>query len=232
MRMTHLEIPPKFHRNSPRVMELGVENTGEELLKTGCELLGWPDLADKDVLDVGCGVRFTQAIINRNLPIKSYAGVDINEPLVNFLATSVKDDRFSFAYWNIYNEMYNKSGEKLAKGTKLPIPDNKKFDLVWMYSVITHNYPADTEALFHILRTHIRPGGALVFSAFLDNNLETFEDKLKDQPLCNAYYNQKYLTQLLTNTRWEVQTMFNQWKNTLFQNLFVCRPKRRFWELF
>ncbi len=38
------------------------------------ERLGLRDLSESDVLDVGCGVRFTQAIINRDISINSYTG--------------------------------------------------------------------------------------------------------------------------------------------------------------
>ena len=72
MKMTHIEIPSQFQRNSPNVLALGVENTGSTLINRGNELLGCSDLSGKDVLDIGCGSRFTQTIINRDLPIKSY----------------------------------------------------------------------------------------------------------------------------------------------------------------
>src|SRR5262245_11541416 len=112
MKMPHIEIPGQFQRNSPNVLALGVENTGSTIINCGNELLGCSDLSGKDVLDIGCGSRFTQTIINRDLPIKSYTGIDIYEPLISYLINNVRDSRFSFHYWHIYNEMYNTTGQR------------------------------------------------------------------------------------------------------------------------
>ena len=49
-------------------------------MKLVVERLGLRDLSESDVLDVGCRVRFTQAIINRDIPILSYTGVDVHRP--------------------------------------------------------------------------------------------------------------------------------------------------------
>jgi len=51
--MTQIEIPPQFQRNSAKVLALGLEKTGCLLLDRANALLGWPDLAGKDLLDVG-----------------------------------------------------------------------------------------------------------------------------------------------------------------------------------
>jgi SAM-dependent methyltransferase len=232
MKMTHIEIPNQFNRNSPNVLALGVENTGSSLINCGNELLECSDLSNKDVLDIGCGTRFTQTIINRELPIKSYTGIDVDESLINYLINNVEDSRFSFYYWHVYNEMYNTTGQRLTKRTRLPLPRNKKFDAIWMYSVITHNYPPDTECLLSILRRYIKKDGGLLFSAFLDNNIDTFEDRLKHQPLSVAYYNEGFLRQIISKTGWQVQSIYDKRPDTVIQNIFFCRPKHHFWEYF
>lgn len=232
MKMSHIDIPSQFTRNSPNVLALGVENTGSTIINCGNQLMGYSDLSGKDVLDIGCGVRFTQTIINHDLPIKSYTGIDINEPLIRYLISNVQDSRFSYHYWNIYNEMYNTTGQKLSKQSVLPLLTDKKFDVIWMYSVITHNYPQDTEYLLYILRRYIKKDGGLLFSAFLDNDIDTFEDRLKDQPLLNAYYNEKFLRQIISKTGWQVKSLYNKRPDTVMQNLFLCKPKYNFWEIF
>jgi hypothetical protein len=60
-----LSIPTALQRNAPDVMAHGVENTGESLLQRLAQRIGRPDLAGLDLLDIGCGVRFTQTLINR-----------------------------------------------------------------------------------------------------------------------------------------------------------------------
>lgn len=233
MKMTHVEIPNELLRNSPRVLALGIENTGMTILNEGNKLLGCPDLSDKDVLDIGCGTRFTQTIINRGLPIKSYTGIDIDEYLIHHISNKIKDERFSFYYWDIYNEIYNPFGpQKLTKHTKLPLPQSKKFDVIWIYSVVTHNYPEDTTSLLHILRQYIKKDGRLLFSAFLDDDIATFEYKQKDEPLANVAYSGKFLRKIISKTGWDVEKFSANRPDLVTQNMFLCKPKRRFWEIF
>jgi SAM-dependent methyltransferase len=225
MKMTHLEIPSQFNRNASNVQVMGVENSGSILINYANELLGFSDLSNKNILDIGCGVRFTQTIINRDIPIKSYTGVDIDKPLIEYLQKNVQDDRFSFHYWKIYNEMYNKDGERLTENSELPVPKNKKFDVIWMFSVITHNEPRDTESLLYILRRHIQNDGYLLFSAFIDNNIESFEDRVKDKPLLNAYYNEHFLRQIILKTEWQVISYHERIPGKPIMNHFVCKPQ-------
>jgi SAM-dependent methyltransferase len=231
MNMTHIDIPEQFHRNSASVLALGVEATGLTILECGNQLLGWPDLSNKDVLDIGCGVRFTQTIINRNLPIKSYTGIDIDRSLIDYLADNVRDSRFSFHYWDVYNELYNRSGQRLTESLRLPLNHEQKFDLIWMYSVITHTYPSDTECLLTILRRYIKADGGLLFSALLDPTIATFDDRLSDQPLAMAYYNDVFLRQLIVKTGWHLEVLYDKRPDSVMQSLFLCRPDRSRWRM-
>lgn len=230
--MARIEIPLQFHRNSQNVLALGVENTGAAIIRRGNELLGRPDLSGLDVLDIGCGVRFTQTIINLDLPVGSYTGIDIDEPLIRYLADNVSDARFSFHRWNAHNAMYNPAGEKLGRKSELPFSPKCKFDVIWMYSVITHNCPEDTEYLLHMARKCVRADGGLLFSAFVDNAIETFEDKVKDHPLLNAYYNEGFLRKIAARAGWRVESIYDKWADSVSQDLFLCRPRRRFWGMF
>ena len=222
--MTHLEVPAQFQRNSPRVLALGVEHTGALLLERGNALLGWPDLSGRDVLDIGCGSRFTQTIINRGLAVGSYTGIDVDGPLIGYLSSHVGDSRFAFHRWDVHNVMYNPGGAPLTSSTRLPIADGRTFDLTWMYSVVTHTYPHDAASLFRICRRHVKPGGALVFSAFIDNGIESFDDRVKDQPLLMAFYNEAFLAQIVADAGWRIDVRFNGWSEVVMQDLFVCRP--------
>lgn len=232
MKITHIEIPSQFNRNAPSVQASGVENTGSTLINYSNELMGYSDLSNKDVLDVGCGVRFTQTIINRDIPIKSYTGIDIDKSLIEYLRKNIQDTRFAFYYWHIYNELYNAKGEKLTKKVALPLPKTQRFDVIWMFSVITHNNPRDTESLLYILRKYIKKDGFLLFSAFIDNQIETFEDRMKDQPLINAYYNENYLRQIISRAGWQVKSSHDKRPDKAIMNHFVCTAKQRFGIIF
>src|SRR5262249_32040251 len=75
-----------------------------------CGHLGVPDLDELAVLDVGCGVRFTQAIANRGIPIGRYAGVDVSRDVIAFLRANVADPRFEFFHLDAQNDLYNPNG--------------------------------------------------------------------------------------------------------------------------
>jgi 2-polyprenyl-3-methyl-5-hydroxy-6-metoxy-1,4-benzoquinol methylase len=229
MNMSHINIPDQYQRNSPNVLAHGVETTGVRIISYGNELLGCADLSDKHVLDIGCGVRFTQAIINRQLPIKSYTGVDVDEPLISYLQTHVTDNRFTFHRWHIYNELYNPHGQQLTKQTRLPVLHQKKFDVIWLYSVVTHNYPADIECLFALLRRYISKNGRLLFSALIDTTTQTFENKVPAHPLAAVYYNEAFLRQIISRAGWSVQSRHDKTPDDVTQHIFCCKPNRRFW---
>ena len=182
-----------------------------------------PDLSQKEVLDVECGGRFTQAIINRDIPIKSYTGIDIYEELIDYLRGNIRDARFTFYHRDIYNELYRKKGEKLTRDTELPLTEKKKFDIIWLFSVLTHLTPEESENLLYCLRKHIKDDGYLFFSAFLDKNIVSFEDRIKDKALLKAYYNERFMEKILSKTKWKINSVHDP--NKFIVNYFVCTPR-------
>ena len=62
-----LEVPGEISRNHPVMREVGIIRTGKLLIEKSIEVAGLDSLADKNVLDIGCGTRFTSTIINRIL---------------------------------------------------------------------------------------------------------------------------------------------------------------------
>jgi SAM-dependent methyltransferase len=219
-----LTIPDELHRNAPVVHDLGPENTGSALIQLATECLGLKDLSASDVLDVGCGVRFTQTLINRDIPIRSYAGVDVHRPLVDYLRQHVDDPRFSFSHWNAHNAKYNPEGVRITPQARLPVDGT--FDVIWLFSVFTHLEPSDANALLAILRRHVRVGGALFFSAFLDDSIDSFEDRLPEHPLSYACYAERYMRALVEANGWSVSSVSppSPKEAPLIQHHFVCRP--------
>jgi len=219
-----LKIPKKLHRNHPNVAAAGYEHTGQILINLAMRRVDLKSLEDVDVLDVGCGVRFTMTIINRNIPIKSYTGLEVHKPIIDFLNKKVApyDKRFKFVYWNVKNEMYNPEGVELSDWERLPVAEY--FDLIWLFSVFTHLNPTDARAMLQILRKHIREEGRLFFSAFIDDDLEGFEDRAKDSPLLNAYYERRYMELIIEETGWRIEAAFDEDMSNYIQHHFVCSP--------
>lgn len=217
-----LVIPDELHRNAPDVHASGPEHTGSILIDLVVKCLGLRDLSDSDVPDVGCGVRFTQAIINRDIPIKSYTGVDVHRSLIEFLQREVDDPRFSFSHWDAQNAKYHPQGVKITRESRLPV--DGLFDIIWLFSVFTHLDRSDADALLAILRRHVRPGGALFFSAFLDDTIDTFEDRLPDRPLDWPCYSEQYMRQLVVANRWRVSSVHPPSPEHFIQHYLVCYP--------
>ncbi len=128
---------------------------------------GLADLGATKLLDIGCGCKFTQAILDRNLPIGQYVGIDVYAEMIEFLQSNVDDPRFSFHHMNTHNEMYNNDGEPLTAETKLPIGEDK-FDLICLFSVFTHLAPHDYVAMLKMLRAYVKPDGRLFYTVFVN----------------------------------------------------------------
>lgn len=86
--LERIDIPERFNRNEPSTAALGAENTGQTLIGLATREVGWQSLAGSDILDVGCGVRFTQTIVNRSIPIGSYTGIEVSREIVDYFVCS------------------------------------------------------------------------------------------------------------------------------------------------
>jgi SAM-dependent methyltransferase len=163
--------------------------------------IGFESYADKKLLDFGCGVRFSQAIINSDLPIGRYFGVDNFRPLIEFLQKNVEDRRFAYGFLDAYHPLFNPHGTALTTETPLPVAEHD-FDIASMFSVITHQNPDDSRCIFTALRRHIRANGHLFFTCFLDEKISTFEDRSPERNGGRCFYNPKFLTELVERCGW------------------------------
>jgi len=220
-KLERVSIPESLQRNAPDVMAHGVENTGESLLKRLSQRIGRPDLAGLDLLDIGCGVRFTQTLINRGLNFGSYTGVEVNRGIVDWLKVHVErcDDRFHFLHWNVCNAKYNPQAPPMADEA-LPLP-SAAYDLAMGYSLFTHLSPDDATCLLRLTRGLVRPGGYFLFTAFCDRSIEEFEDRVPDKPLLNAYYNPDFLENLIDEAGWTLRSY--EPPATYMMDSFLCQ---------
>jgi SAM-dependent methyltransferase len=141
------------------------------LIEHMCRDLGLDDLDGLDVLDVGCGVRFTQMFRSRGAPVGRYVGVDVEPKVIDFLKANVDDSRFEFYALNAHNEMYNPSGVPLADLT-IPELDGRQFDVICLFSVFTHLAPHDYVAMLRLLRRYVAPNGKLFYTLFVNEKTD------------------------------------------------------------
>ncbi len=220
--LQEINVPKELQRNHPDVLAAGVEHTGEILLANLARRIERPDLGGLDLLDVGCGVRFTQTLINRALAFNSYTGIEVYLPIVQWLKDNVegKDERFHFVHWNVHNAMYNKKAPPMSACEALPVEDS--YDLIMGFSLFTHLAPDDASQMLKLTRKVVRPEGFLFFSAFCSESLETFEDRVPGKPLLNAYYNPSYLKRLLKVEGWK--TISYAQPGAYIASSFLCGP--------
>lgn len=221
---TQLILPKYLQINSPKVKKAGYENSAEKIFALVQQRLGWSSFADKDILDVGCGSRFTLAIINRKIPVKSYTGIEINKQIVDFFKQEVEpaDPRFRYAHWNVHNDMYNTEGTPMAQFRELPVTGD--FDLIWLFSVFTHLNPDDGLALLKLMRQKVRPKGRLFFTTHTSDQVKSFEDKIEDKPLLRAFYQKDYLASLIVQGGWKVESFHDKEGDSFVKSHFVCSP--------
>lgn len=220
-----LVIPEKFNRNNLAVQAMGPPaDTGLSLIKYMCERIGIESLAGLDVLDLGCGSRFADAIINRNVLLNSYVGIDVYEEMIDFLTQHIEDPRLRFFHVDAQNLQYNPGGAPLSESTTLPIGD-QKFDIVCMYSVITHQLPNDAAIIFKILRRHVKEHGHFFFSAAIEEGNFGYREQIPDAPTALSVYTLELLTRLLDLAHWRVLSFAKRVAGGLpNQETLLCAP--------
>ena len=164
-------MPDEFCRNAGTAEDLRNEersvDTAVWLIDHMCGHLDVFDLGGLDVLDFGCGVRFAQAIVNRQLPVERYVGVDVYREMIGFLSANVTDARLEFAHLDAHNALYNAHGLPFDDVTDT-LSIAGQFDVICMFSVVTHLAPNDYVSVLRLLRRFVKPTGRLFFTLFID----------------------------------------------------------------
>jgi SAM-dependent methyltransferase len=241
-----LAVPKKFRRGGLRDDQSKSIESGRWLLYYMADILGHDDLGGKSVLDMGCGVKFTQAILEYDISIGRYVGVDVYADLIDFLNNSVDDPRLSFAHMDSHNEMYNPDGKPLENFDQLPV--DEQYDVICLFSVFTHLAPHDYSQMLKLLRPYIKEGGKLLFSLFINERtaggnglvdnltrgmqevssgtavVPDFQDLDKDNPLKYAVYSKNYAYQLISETGWDVDRLCEPLGDNQIQHHFICSP--------
>jgi SAM-dependent methyltransferase len=220
-----LAIPEKFNRNHPAVRAMGTQaDTGLRLLEYICERVGIHSLGGLEMLDFGCGCRFADAIINRDVPLKSYVGIDVYKEMIDFLAEHANDPRLEFFHIDARNPEYNKDGVPLSLDTVLPIA-GRKFDIVCMYSVITHQLPEDAVVIFSLLRRHVRDDGRLFFSAAIEDGDFGYREQFPEKSTALSIYSIRLMTQLIEAAGWQMLSFAPRVPGGLpNQETILCAP--------
>ncbi len=96
------------------------------------------------------------------------------------------------------------------------------YDVIMGFSLFTHLAPEDAASMLRLMRKTARENGALFFTAFCDETVQEFEDRIPERPLLNAYYNRSYLEELIRAAGWK--TISYSEPGGYMMNSFLCRP--------
>jgi SAM-dependent methyltransferase len=168
--VSELVVPSELCRNATEDPAAVVDGA-VWLIGHMCEHIGVSDLGGLDVLDFGCGVRFTQAFLNRGVPMKHYVGVDASRDVIEFLQSNVSDPRFEYFHLDAHNKSYNPTGRPLSELT-VPEIEGRRFDLICLFSVFTHMVPDDYTAMLRLLRRFVKPDGRLFYTLFINEKTD------------------------------------------------------------
>jgi SAM-dependent methyltransferase len=216
------DVPAHLRRGALHADQRASVDNAVDILSWLASELGLPDLANTSMLDIGCGVKFTQALYGRRIPIKRYHGVEVDQRLIDFLAGNVKDPKFSYKFIAIYNARYHRRGGKpLSAQVDIGVP-GQTFDLVCLFSVFTHLAPPDFRAMLNLARKYVAADGTLVFTAFIDDTIEgDFVDLDPARPLFKAVYRERAIREFVEAANWSVTRIFRPGSR---QHRIVCRP--------
>jgi hypothetical protein len=102
------------------------------------------------------------------------------------------------------------------------IPVDGAYDVVMGYSLFTHLAPDDAARMLRLVRKVVRPLGYLFFTAFCDDLIPQFEDRVPEKPLHKAYYNNRYLENLINNSGWTLVSY--EPPGGYMMDSFLCQP--------
>ncbi|MGF1462297.1 MAG: class I SAM-dependent methyltransferase [Maricaulaceae bacterium] len=219
-----LDVPPQYRRGGLRYYPDQLRASVLWLLDLLAEFAEASDLSDKTILDIGCGVKFSQAFVENNIPVGHYHGVELDPGLVEFLSTTLRVLPYlSYAHIDVQNDMYNKDAPRLNEAIDLGA-GGRKFDIVCLYSVFSHLDPTDYQTMLRLTRRHVAEDGRLVFSSFIRDQEPEFVDLDPASPLHKACYRRDVVDRWIEAAGWRLVRHRAADKEYYGQDLFVCAP--------
>jgi SAM-dependent methyltransferase len=164
--VARLQIPQEIQRGRYGLTNEEWIEAGEFSVDLLCRTLGRGDLSEVELLDVGCGTKLAETLLDNSMPIGRYVGIDASSEVIDWLQANVSDARFEFHHLDAHNARYNPEGTDLASFELLPVGE-RYFDLICLFSVFTHLAPHDFVSMLRLLRRHAKPEAKLLFSLFL-----------------------------------------------------------------
>lgn len=123
------------------------------------------------LLEIGCGPgRLAIGLLSLGFPIGRYEGVDVDPDAVDWCRRFIaaRHGAYAFHHVDVHNERYNPSGEiRLEEQFRFAFRD-QFFDVIFLYSVLTHMQPGDVRVYLAELRRLLSPGGRVFLTAYVE----------------------------------------------------------------
>ena len=122
----------------------------------------------RNVVEIGCGVGRDAIPLTRILPADgSYLGIDIIRPSIQWAKANICPNapHFQFNCFDVSDAQHNPGGARDMTSYRIPARD-RSVDLVFLYSVFTHMFPADVAHYLAEFGRILRPGGRVLASMF------------------------------------------------------------------
>ena len=161
------------------------------------------------VLDIGCGAgRPALGLLAVVGAVRGYEGIDVDRYAIDWCQHWITPDHpaFRFTHLDIQNDRYNRAGRvHLNDQFRFDFPDGC-FDVICLYSVITHMRAADTQVYLRELRRLLAPQGAVFLTAYLERDVPDvsinptgYRDQT-DQPLHRVRLSRDFFERLLADS--------------------------------
>jgi len=145
----------------------------------------------KNVVELGCGVGRDAIPLANIVPEDgTYLGIDIMKPSIEWARANIsaKHPNFDFAHFDIADAQHNPKGYGKTSSWAIPRPSESQ-DLIFLYSVFTHMFPADLSYYLGEFARILRPSGRVLASMFtMDRELIPYLESIGGGGLRNLTF--------------------------------------------
>lgn len=193
-------IPPY----SIRVRSAGVHKQlgGKEFLSVGRTIAALLTkhaglTGNSTALEIGCGSGRTAFVLAETLKNGHFYGMDIEKVALSACNSNkfLNEKNFKFELMDVQNDEYNPDGTFQASNFKFPYDDGK-FDVIYLVSVFTHMMTEDVKNYIAEISRLLRPGGSVMITTFLLENLNTKDLAQFPHRIDSAYCREKTMPEI------------------------------------
>jgi SAM-dependent methyltransferase len=126
------------------------------------------------ILDVGCGHGRLALGLLQVCPEVQYLGLDILKKNLHWCEKHFAAySQLQFLHLDLHNERYNAGSSVINESFHFPLRD-ATWDIVYLFSVFSHMQEAEMKIYLREFRRLLSPGGYLIFTTFVEENVPTF----------------------------------------------------------